>query len=78
MATKRKKRTKRAAPNRTLTDQLNVRVPDELFRRVSSVAGAKGQTLAKFVIEALDERTKEHTTEVQTIAEREKVPKKWQ
>jgi len=49
-----------------------------LFRRVSSVAGAKGDTLAKFVIEALDERTKNHKDDVQKIAEREAMTKKWQ
>jgi predicted HicB family RNase H-like nuclease len=76
MATKKRNRTK--APNRALTDQLNVRVPTELFRRVSSVAGAKGDTLAKFVIEALDERTKDHQTDVQRIADREQSPRKWQ
>jgi predicted HicB family RNase H-like nuclease len=74
MATKRKRRL---PPTRTLTNQLNVRVPDELFRRVSSVAGAKGDTLANFVIEALDERTKDHKDDVQRIADREAIPKKW-
>ena len=67
-----------ARPTRTLTDQLNVRVPTELFRRVSAVAGAMGETLAKFVIDTLDERTKEHKMDVQRISEREKSPKKWQ
>ena len=67
-----------AKPNRTLTDQLNVRVPEELLRRVSSVAGATGKTLAKFVTDILDERTKGHKGDVQKIAEREKAPKKWQ
>lgn len=55
-----------------------MRVPTELFRRVSAVAGAMGETLAKFVIDTLDERTKEHKMDVQRISEREKSPKKWQ
>jgi len=66
-----------AKPPGTL-EQLNVRVPTELLRRVSAVAGAKGETLAKFVIETLDIRTKEHQADVQRIAEREKSPRKWQ
>jgi predicted HicB family RNase H-like nuclease len=76
MANKRAKRS--SATNRTLADQLNVRIPTELFRRVSAVAGATGKTLAKFVSETLDERTKEHKPEVEKIAEREKQPKQWQ
>jgi predicted HicB family RNase H-like nuclease len=74
MAKKREPRK----PNRALTDQLNVRIPNELFRRVSSVAGAKGETLAKFVAEILDERTKDHVEDVRRIADRETSPKKWQ
>jgi len=42
-----------------------------------AAAGAD-KKLAAFVIEALDERTKDHKEDVQRIAEREKVPKKWQ
>jgi predicted HicB family RNase H-like nuclease len=72
------KKKNRPTPTRTLTDQLNVRVPTDLFRRVSAVAGATGKTLARFVSEALDERTKDHKLDVEKIAEREKVPKKWQ
>ena len=75
----------RKSPNRKLTDQLNVRIPEELMRRITAVAGAKKQSLTQFVIEALDERTKEHKPEVQKIAEqvqkiaeREASPKKWQ
>jgi len=64
-------------PNRTLTRQLNVRVPDELWRRVSSVAGGSGKSLTDFVNQALDERTKEHKEDVNRIAEREKLPKSW-
>jgi len=67
-----------ATPNRTLTDQLNVRLPEELIRRVGAVAAARGETLSKFVADALDERTKEHKPDVQKIADREKSPKKWQ
>ena len=73
-----KKAKSRSTPNRTLTDQLNVRVSTELFRRVDVVAGARGETIAKFVSDTLDERTKEHTPEVEKIIEREKEPKKWQ
>ena len=72
------KKRKRSPPNRTLTDQLNVRVPDELFRRVNAVAGAMKQSLRQFVTETLDERTKEHKDNTAAITEREKVPKKWQ
>jgi predicted HicB family RNase H-like nuclease len=57
--------------------QLNVRIPEELIRRVSAVAGASGKSLADFVGETLDERTKEHTEDVQRMAQREKKPKKW-
>jgi predicted HicB family RNase H-like nuclease len=65
-------------PNRTLTDQLNVRVPEELFRRVNSVAGAMGKSLTAFVTETLEERTKDHKTDVQRMVEREKSSKRWQ
>jgi predicted HicB family RNase H-like nuclease len=69
---------KRRTPNRKLKAQLNVRVSEELLRRVNAVAGAMGKTLANFVSETLDERTKEHKADVERIAEREKAPKKWQ
>jgi predicted HicB family RNase H-like nuclease len=75
MANRRSKRSPK--PNRTLTDQLNVRVPTELLRRVSIVAAGKGDTLAKFVSDALDERTRDHRGDVRRIMEREKSPKKW-
>lgn len=78
MANKPGKPKKRNPPNRTLTDQLNVRVPRELFRRVNMAAAGADKKLAAFVIEALDERTKDHKGDVQKITEREKVPKKWQ
>jgi predicted HicB family RNase H-like nuclease len=78
MANKPKKSKRRNPPNRTLTDQLNVRIPRELFRRVNMAAAGADKKLASFVIEALEERTKEHQADVQRIAEREKVPKKWQ
>jgi hypothetical protein len=42
-----------------------------------AAAGAN-KTLAAFVIEALDERTKGHIENVREITEREAVPKKWQ
>lgn len=69
---------KRNPPNRTLSQQLNIRVPDELFWRVNSVAGAARKTLKQFVTQILDERTKDHKADVERIAEREKLPKKWQ
>jgi len=53
--------------------QLNVRpFPEELLRRISAVAGAKGQTQKEFVIEALDKRTSEHKDAVDQIYRREK------
>jgi predicted HicB family RNase H-like nuclease len=70
--------TKRAPANRVFTTQLNVRISTELFRRVCVVAGAKGQTLAKFVADTLDERTRQHKIEVDQIVEREATPKNWQ
>ena len=69
---------KKQRPNRKITGQLNVRLPEELLRRVSAVAGAAGKTLTAFVSEALEERTKDHKADVDRIAEREKQPKKWQ
>ena len=54
-----------------------MRIPEELYRRVSAVAGADGKSLADFVGDTLDERTKDHIADVAKIAEREKVPKKW-
>jgi predicted HicB family RNase H-like nuclease len=78
MANKRKRSSKRRnPPRRTLTDQLNVRVPRELFRRVSMAAVGADKKLAAFVNEALDERTKGHTANVREIADREKLAKKW-
>jgi len=53
--------------------QLNVRpFPEELLRRISAVAGAKGQTQKEFVIAALDERTREYKPLVEEIYKREK------
>jgi predicted HicB family RNase H-like nuclease len=78
MANKRRESEQRKPPNRKITDQLNVRVPRELFRRVNIAAAGADKKLAAFVIEALDERTKDHKGDVQKIAEREKVSKKWQ
>jgi hypothetical protein len=68
---------KRNPPNRAVTGQLNVRLPDELLRRVNAVAGAAGKKLTEFVSETLDERTKDHKADVERIAAREKLPKKW-
>ncbi len=73
MANRRRKK-----PNGTAAEQLNVRVPEELYRRVNSVAGASGKTITDFVTQVLDERTKDHKGDVQRMAQREKVPKKWQ
>jgi len=51
---------------------MNVRpFPEELLRRISAVAGAKGQTQKEFVIEALDERTKDYKGLVEEIYRRE-------
>ena len=69
---------RRRKPTRKLTDQLNVRVTNELFRRVNSVAGARGETLTKFVNDVLAERTKGSEEDVERIAARERVPKRWQ
>jgi predicted HicB family RNase H-like nuclease len=65
------------APNRKDKGQLNVRLPDELLRRVSAVAGAIGKTVTDFVSETLDERTKEHKPDIEKIAERERLLKRW-
>ena len=59
------------------TDQLNVRISTELFRRVSAVAGASGKSLTDFVSETLDERTALHREDVARIVERERLPKRW-
>jgi hypothetical protein len=57
---------------RASVPQLNVRpFPEELLRRISAVAGAKGQTQKEFVIEALDERTSEYKSLVEEIYKRE-------
>jgi len=57
----------------TSVPQLNVRpFPEELLRRISAVAGAKGQTQKEFVIEALEERTKDYKDLVEEIFKREK------
>jgi hypothetical protein len=59
--------------SRTPVPQLNVRpFPEELLRRISAVAGAKGQTQKEFVIDALDKRTKEYKGLVEEIFRREK------
>ena len=61
------------ATTKPVIPQLNVRpFPEELLRRISAVAGAKGQTQKEFVIEALDERTKEYKSLVEEIFNREK------
>jgi hypothetical protein len=38
--------------------QMNVRIPEELMRRVSAVSGSRGQSLADWVASVLDLRTK--------------------
>jgi hypothetical protein len=56
--------------------QLNIRpFPDELLRRVSAVAGARGQTQKQFVIDALEERTKDYKGLVEEIFRREAIRK---
>lgn len=68
--------TPRKTKPRFPVPQLNVRpFPEELLRRISSVAGAKGQTQKEFVIEALDERTKDYKELVDEIFKREKARK---
>jgi len=58
---------------KTKVPQLNVRpFPEELLRRISAVAGAKGQTQKEFVIEALEKRTIEYKDLVEEIYRREK------
>ncbi len=67
--------TRKSKP-RTPVPQLNVRpFPEELLRRISSVAGAKGQTQKEFVIDALDERTRDYKELVEEIFRREKARK---
>jgi hypothetical protein len=41
------------------------------------VAGAAGKTLTDFIVETLDARTQDSKADVEKIAEREKVSKKW-
>jgi hypothetical protein len=67
------KNTTGAKAKRPQVPQLNVRpFPDELLRRISAVAGASGKTQKEFVIEALDERTKEYKESVEGIYSRER------
>lgn len=47
--------------------QLNVRIPDELMRRVSSVSGSRGESLAKWVADVLDLRTKGQKSKVEDM-----------
>ena len=72
-------------PTRKPKRQLNVRLPEDLYRRIERVAEARQEDLAKFVGDTLDQRTKEHENDaakiaeiIGKIAEREKAPKKWQ
>lgn len=66
-------KAKRNSSAKSRVPQLNVRpFPEELLRRISAVAGAKGQTQREFVIEALDKRTAEYKTLVEEIFKREK------
>jgi hypothetical protein len=66
-------KVKSKATAKSRIPQLNIRpFPDELLRRISAVAGAKGQTQKEFVIEALDERTAEYKDLVEQIFKREK------
>jgi len=69
-------KSKRKSTPRTKVPQLNVRpFPEELLRRISAVAGAKGQTQKQFVVEALEERTKDYKELVEEIFRREKARK---
>jgi hypothetical protein len=51
---------------------LNVRVGEELLNRINKVAGAMGKSQTEFVKEVLDERTKEHESDVKEIGKYEK------
>jgi len=65
-------KAQKSAP-RTQVPQLNVRpFPEELLRRISAVAGAQGKTQKEFVIEALEERTKDYKELVEEIYRRER------
>lgn len=64
-------------PQKSKISQLNIRpFPEELLRRISAVAGAKGQTQKEFVIEALDDRTYQHKELVDQIFRLEKAREK--
>jgi hypothetical protein len=70
------KTEKKSATRKTKVPQLNVRpFPEELLRRISAVAGARGQTQKQFVVDALEERTKEYKELVEEIYRREKARK---
>jgi len=53
-------------------ESINVRVGEELLRRVNKVAEALGKSQAQFVKDVLDERTKEHQKDVDEIAKVER------
>jgi predicted transcriptional regulator len=79
-----KSSSRKPKPNRTPRKQLNVRLSEELYRRIEHVAEARQEELAKFVGDTLDERTKQYEKDAAKIAEiiggiadREKSPKKW-
>lgn len=62
--------------SKSTTEQLNVRIPQELLRRVSAVAAALGVSLGSFVANVLDERTRDHKSDIEKIRNREKMPKR--
>jgi hypothetical protein len=71
MVNRKEKSAKKASATRV--PQLNVRpFPEELLRRISAVAGTKGQTQKEFVIEALEKRTIQYKNLVEEIYRREK------
>jgi predicted HicB family RNase H-like nuclease len=51
--------------------QLNIRMPAELRRRVAIVAEARDESVDYFVSKLLDERTKAHKKDVDSIVLRE-------
>ena len=53
-------------------EQLNVRIPEELLRRVNMVAGARGKSQADWVAGVLDKRTKRYKKIVAAIMAKEK------
>jgi len=63
----------RSQTAKTKTEQLNVRIPEELLRRLNAVIGARGKykSQSQFVSAILDLRLKEHEANVEAIRKRE-------